>query len=93
MIGPGTARVRIRVVAQEDRQAGVAYLVQAGAFRDRERARALSRELERDHPRVKVRSDGEWHRVEIGPFKKRKEAEGVIRSLAREGHAAILRRT
>lgn len=101
MIGTGTARVEIRVVAVSSsapRYATVAsgdvrYVVQAGAFRDPALARELKRRLERDFYGVEIRSDGLWHRVQLGPFDKRKKAHKLAATLAREGYDAIVKVT
>ena len=99
MIGTGTARVEIRVVAissSAPRYAAassgeVRYVVQAGAFRDPGMARSLERELERDFTGVEIRSDGLWHRVQLGPFDKRKKADKLAAGPAREGYDAIVK--
>ncbi len=93
MVGPGTARVELRMVAAGAEPAGRGrYRVQAGAFRDPERARALAARLEADYPGVAVRAGGGWHRVEIGPLARRQEAEEIVRDLAALGIEAVVRR-
>ncbi len=93
MIGPGTARVEVRMIAAGAEPAGPGrYRVQAGAFRDPERARALAARLEPDYPGVAVRASGGWHRVEIGPFARRREAEEIVRELAALSIEAVVRR-
>lgn len=96
MIGPGTARVRIRAIggpppdrAASDRRSGV-YRVQAGAFRDIARAEAQARALENDYPSAEVRSSGGWHRVILGPFGSRGRARDVVRELRRRGVEALV---
>lgn len=75
MIGPGTARVEIRWVAgPAPVPVAVAYLVQAGAFRDAAAARGLNDRLEAAGEDVRVDSDGPWHRVLLGPFGSREGA-------------------
>jgi rare lipoprotein A len=99
MIGTGTARVEIRVVATSSSapryavvsSGEVRYVVQAGAFRDPDMARSLERELERDFTGVEIRSDGLWHRVQLGPFDKRKKADKLAAELTREGYDAIVK--
>ncbi len=93
MIGPGTARVELRMVAAGAEVAGPGrYRVQAGAFRDPERARELAARLETSYPGVAVRAAGGWHRVEIGPLARRREAEEIARELAVLGIEAVVRR-
>ncbi|MGB5881732.1 MAG: septal ring lytic transglycosylase RlpA family protein [Thermoanaerobaculia bacterium] len=99
MIGTGTARVEIRVVATSSsapRYAAassgeVRYVVQAGAFRDPDMARSLKRELERGFSGVEIRSDGLWHRVQLGPFDKRKKADKLAAELTGEGYDAVVK--
>jgi rare lipoprotein A len=102
MIGTGTARVEIRVVATTSSSSSapryaaassgeVRYVVQAGAFRDPDMARGLKRELEREFTGVEVRSDGLWHRVQLGPFDKRKKADKLAAELARGGYDAVVK--
>jgi len=90
MIGPGTARVRLRVVgygpAREepgDSAGGAAFAVQAGAFSDRDNAEALKKRLElKYHPVRIIEREGSkapW-RVLVG--EKRTEVEA--RSLAED---------
>ena len=99
MIGTGTARVEIRVVATSSSapsyaaasSGDVRYVVQAGAFRDPDMARSLERELERDFTGVEIRSDGLWHRVQLGPFDKRKKADKLAAELTRGGYDAVVK--
>jgi len=99
MIGTGTARVEIRVVATSSSapryaaagSGDVRYVVQAGAFRDPDMARGLKRELEREFTGVEVRSDGLWHRVQLGPFDKRKKADKLAAELTRGGYDAVVK--
>ncbi len=91
MLGPGTARVRIRVVerARPVERTG-SFWVQVGAFRDRANARSLEAKLRRAFPGVRIRSDDDWHRVGFGPFKKRSEADELVERLDRRGHDALV---
>lgn len=95
MIGPGTARVALRIVkgpeaspAPVERIAG--YAVQLGAFRERSRAEALSAKLRPSYPSVAVTSDGVWNRVQIGPFTSRDEATTLARRLIADGLTALV---
>jgi len=97
LVGPGTARVELKVVprwpGEPPRPASYAetrFTVQVGAFRDPRRAAALQRELTRRFPDAAVRSDAGWHRVQIGEFDWRREAETLRRELARLGFAALV---
>jgi rare lipoprotein A len=93
LVGPGTARVEIRVlapeVAPEDRLfAHVRFTVQVGAFRESGRAATLQRELAGLFPESIVRNDGGWYRVQVGSFDWRRKAEATRRELQRRGYPA-----
>lgn len=93
MIGPGVARVEIRVVSRGTvASGGGKYWVQVGAFRDAREAKSFYRELRSDFGDVQLSSDGIWHRVRVGPFSKRKKAERAQRELERRGIDAFLTR-
>lgn len=91
MLGTGTARVAIKVVAGPrpiDRSG--AFWVQVGAFRDRRYAKDLQAALERRFPDVELRSEDGWHRVGFGPFEKRSKADDLVERLEDQGHDAIV---
>ena len=96
MIGPGTARVRLRVlefVASNDD--GGEYAVQAGSFRDRSRAERLRRDQnELGEPVTLVLRDGDppvW-RVLVGRKATREEAEALVPLVqAKSGTALVVR--
>lgn len=54
MIGPGTARVRLRVTAVPQEEPGSYFAVQAGAFRDRGNADRRRLELEKRYGQARV---------------------------------------
>jgi rare lipoprotein A len=92
MIGPGTARVELIVIALGDGEppGGGRYTVQIAAFGDSERAEALRATVAPSYPAAAVRSDGTWHRVQVGEFDHRRAAEHLRRELARLGYAALV---
>ena len=91
MLGPGVVPVEIRVIAGGPENGRSSELwVQAGAFRDADEAEDFYRQLRRSYPDVKLSSDGDWHRVRLGPFDKRKQAERTRRQLQRQGIEAFL---
>lgn len=95
MVGPGTAKVELAVVAApelagEALRARPFYTVQLGAFFEPERAAALSSELAPAYPAVAVRTDGNWHRVQVGEFAHRRAAERLRRELADLGFTALV---
>jgi peptidoglycan lytic transglycosylase len=92
MIGPGTAHVELTVVATGPAPlpGGPHYTVQIAAFADPERAEALYSHLLPSYPEATVRSDGTWHRVQVGEFDQRRPAERLRRELARLGYTALV---
>jgi peptidoglycan lytic transglycosylase len=92
MVGPGTAHVELTVVATGPAPlpGGSHYTVQIAAFADPERAEALYGHLLPSYPEATVRSDGTWHRVQVGEFDQRRSAERLRRELARLGYAALV---
>lgn len=106
MIGPGTARVALRVVGRDPRYrkyikvadsgSSGPYVVQLGAFTDAANARRLRRALAVKYRGAYVSaariSGRKFYRVRIGSFEKRAEAMELARRLADEGYAAVLMR-
>ncbi len=90
MLGPGTARVEIRVVRAPPQGGFGPFWVQAGAFQDREKARALYKDLRAEYSKVKMESVDGWHRVRLGPYSKKKQAEKTRRNLRYEGISAVV---
>jgi len=100
MVGPGTARVELRIV--ETPHGGVVervrtaeagaygYTVQAGAFQQGERAERLRRQLARRYADVVVRSTDGWFRVHVGEYAERERAERVQQELTRRGFVALI---
>lgn len=103
MIGPGTARVELVLLEEEDaprpdRRAEVrrvahrtegSFTVQVGAFRERDRALGLRDLLKARFPEAVVRSEGGWHRVQVGAFRDRGAAEELAEELRRLGWEAV----
>lgn len=92
MADAGLAKVEIRIVSVGEGRAGPIrtsrYTVQVGAFRDKANAVATQRRLAGEYPDVVLASAGGWHRVRVGRFRKRQEAEDVRRRLAQAGEDA-----
>jgi rare lipoprotein A len=88
MIGPGTARVELRVVGTTP--STLAYVVQVGAFQERALAESLYADLLTSYPSVELSSDTVWHRVQLPGFTSRDEAEKVRRALQRAGYTALV---
>lgn len=67
-----------------------AYTVQVGAFSQEGRAATLRDLLRVRFPETVIRSEGSWHRVQVGRFEERGAAEGVRAELERLGWAALV---
>ncbi len=102
LIGPGVARVEVALVSWPDRaplarrQGGstarsMGPWVQAGAFRDHDRATALAAELKMYDQHFKVYSDDGWHRVQAR-LSTEEAARKLIVQLAGNGIEAVSRR-
>ncbi len=94
MIGNGTARVKVEVVSAPGRRNNyfqAKYTVQIGSFRDRENALSIKEELSRRLSDVKVDAielDGDiYHRVRIGRFSKKDDAEKLVVELRELGYS------
>lgn len=96
MVGPGVAPVRLYLIDEQEVQAAPEptaagpYTVQVGAFQESWRAHVLRAEIESFHPEVSIASDGVWHRVQVGLFMLRSEAEDLVRELAANGYQAAV---
>jgi len=85
MIGPGTAEVRLTLLEVPAAQS--CWRVQAGAFRDRDNARALVSRLQAEELEAEVSpAGGGLHRVLVGPFESREDAGRVAAEVG--GHLA-----
>jgi len=96
MIGPGTARVRLDVLAGGFREGGApgkAHWVQAGAFTVQENAYELMRRLEKVFPGVRVSAlrtpAATYYRVRVRATD-RKSAERIAGRLAEMGLPAVI---
>ncbi len=94
MVGEGVARVEIRIVSVGGGTAGplstLRFTVQAGAYQEKSNAVAILRRIEGAHPEAEIASAGGWHRVRVGNFRYRKDAEAVRRQLERAGVDAMV---
>lgn len=102
MIGPGTARVELAVLptpaapaplvtaASDPEAVRGPYTVQVGAFSEERRAATLRDLLTSHYGDVQVRSDGTWHRVQVGRFTERGAAEALRQELEKLGWAALV---
>lgn len=94
MIGPGTAKIELRVVALGDGSPGPGltsrYAVQVGAYRNRANARRVADRLKGDFPQTEIFSRGSLHRVRVGTLRSKDAAEDLLRKLRRRGFDAIV---
>lgn len=112
MVGPGTARVELAILAGGPREGAVVlasagagstyrpavgtepdgglFTVQVGAFSEGSRAATLRDLLGSHYQDAEVRSDGSWHRVQVGRFGERGAAEKLKAELERLGWAALV---
>jgi rare lipoprotein A len=90
MLGPGTAPIELRVLetAELASQPG-GYWLQVAAFQEKAHAKDLRRELDSSHLKVRVQSQGGWHRVLVGPFKNRKKAKRAEQRLRQLGYYPV----
>lgn len=94
MVEVGLARVEIRVVKVGDGLPGPSrltrYTIQLGAFREERNARELHGKVAVHFPDVQIRSEGDLHRVRLGRYSERAEAEKLRRQLQRRGFDAVV---
>ncbi len=78
MIGPGTARIRLTVVAPGGDPVAVrggCVVVQVGAYRERALAEARAETLEAAGYEAAIEPADPWYRVTVGPYRASAEAE------------------
>ena len=92
MLGPGTVPIELRVLqtAELATQPG-GFWLQVAAFQEKSHAKQLRHELHSSQPKVQVQSQGGWHRVLVGPFKNRKQAEQAERQLRQLGYYPVMK--
>ena len=94
MVADGLAEVEIRVVTVGEGRPGpattAAWTIQVGAFRDRDHALNLSLRLGDHYPDVKILFQDGWHRVRVGRFPQREDANQRLRELRRLGYGGHL---
>ena len=94
MVGPGTARIELRVVRLGVGPSGqnltTRFAVQVGAFGEKKNAVALQRKLSKDYSDVELIQDGRWHRVRIVNLRNEKDARKLEGDLKRRGLPAVV---
>ena len=96
MVNKGLAKVELRVIEVGQGRAGPSrltrYTVQVGAYREYDNALAVQEKLRQsgDNFPVKIYAHKDVHRVRVGIYSKRTEAEDIRRRLARLGFDAAI---
>ena len=91
MVIEGIAEVEVRVVRDApDPDHGKEYVVQIGAFRDRDNALDLKLRVQSSLPEAWIVTRGGLHRVYIGPYDRKRDAEAARRQARKHGHDAVL---
>jgi rare lipoprotein A len=93
-VGPVRVLVSEEALELQDASDEVFYEVQVGAFVDIEQAGELLSQLQDQYPAVHIATRrgplGLYHRVRVGPYESRQEAQAVLNALTREGYYAFL---
>jgi rare lipoprotein A len=98
LLSRGVGQVQV-VVSEEafelrDANDAVVYEVQVGAFVDIEQAQEMVEQLQGTYSAVYIATRdgpfGSYHRVRIGPFEARREAQEVAQTLVQEGYYIFL---
>lgn len=96
MIGPGTARVRMDVLATPagGPALGERFFVQVGSFADAGNARLVQERLAVAYPDVHIETaeagPNRYYRVRMGAFMNRQEAENRAVRVAGSGYSAVI---
>jgi rare lipoprotein A len=96
MIGPGTARVRMEVLATPPGgpALGQRYFVQIGSFSDRDNARRVEQQFAGQYSDVHVEeaqgSASRYYRVRMGAFSTRQAAEERAAYISRFGYPIVI---
>jgi rare lipoprotein A len=96
VIGPGTANVRMDVLATPagGPAIGERFFVQVGSFADAGNARMMQQRLAAAYPDVHIETAeagaNRYYRVRIGAFMNRQEAEGRAVRIASFGYSAVI---
>lgn len=91
MVIEGVAGVEVRVVRDApDPDLGKQFIVQVGAFRDRDNALDLKLRLQPTFPDAEIVTRDGLHRVYLGPFDRKRDAQDVRRRARALGHDAVL---
>lgn len=93
-IGPVRVLVSEEPLKLQDHDDTVLYEIQVGAFVDLDQAHEFLGFFQAQYPAVHIASRdgplGRYHRVRIGPFEARQEAQQVLGALIQDGYYAFL---
>jgi rare lipoprotein A len=96
VIGPGTARVRMDVLATPvgGPAIGERFFVQVGSFADSSNARRMQEQLAAFYPDVRIETAAAgasiYYRVRMGAFMNRNDAESRAARVASVGYSAVI---
>lgn len=90
LVGAGIAQVELAIVPDAPRAPDPVYTVQLAAFENPGRADAFRQRLAGEEIEARVRTEGAWHRVQVGEFASRADAESARRRLTRLGWTALV---
>jgi rare lipoprotein A len=98
LLSRGVGQVQVIVSEQafelRDAKDAVMYEVQVGAFLEIEQAQEMMEQLQETYSAVYIATRdgplGSYHRVRIGPFQVRREAQEVAQALMQEGYYVFL---
>jgi rare lipoprotein A len=98
LLTPGIGPVRVLVSEEalklQDARTEILYEVQVGAFVDQEQAQEFLGQFQAQYPTVHITTRdgplGHYHRVRIGPYGERQEAQQVLSALVEQGYYAFL---
>jgi rare lipoprotein A len=96
VIGPGTARVRMDVLATPagGPAIGERYFVQVGSFADSDNARRMQQRLAASYPDVRIETASAgtnlYYRVRMGAFMNRDDARSRAERVASAGYSAVI---
>jgi rare lipoprotein A len=96
VIGPGTARVRMDVLATPagGPAIGERFFVQVGSFADSSNARRMQEQLAASYPDVRIETAeagaSTYYRVRMGAFMNRNDAESRAARVASVGYSAVI---
>ena len=90
MIDAGVADIELTVLSLPASMGG-RFLIQVGAYRDRDNALYTLQRIEGLVPEAEIYTDGPWHRVQVRGFDSRKEARETRQKVRSLGLEALVR--